>query len=67
MLVRAQQGDTLDRLIWRHLGSTAGAMEATLVANPQLAELGPVLPNGTLVDLIAPTSTLASPTVNLWA
>lgn len=66
MLVRAQQGDTLDRLAWRHLGATAGVVETTLAANPGLADLGPVLPLGTQVDLIAPASPVSSQTVSLW-
>jgi phage tail protein X len=51
MRVHARQGDTLDALCWRHLGRTAGAVEAALEANPGLAALGPVLPHGTPVDL----------------
>lgn len=51
MQVRAQQGDTLDALVWRHYGRTAGVVEATLDANPGLAELGPILPHGTLITL----------------
>lgn len=66
MLVRAQQGDTLDRLAWRHLGATAGVVEATLSANPGLADLGPVLPLGTQVDLVAPSAPVSSQTVSLW-
>ncbi|RKU01830.1 phage tail protein [Burkholderia sp. Nafp2/4-1b] len=61
--VRVHQGDTLDALCWRHYGSTAGTVEAVLEANPGLAELGPVLPMGTVVALpsretIAPTRAL---------
>lgn len=56
MRVIAQQGDTVDGLCWRHLGSSA-AVEATLEANPGLAALGPVLPMGAAVTLpdVAPT------------
>jgi phage tail protein X len=67
MLVTAQQGDTLDKLAWRHLGATAGVVEATLVANPTLAELGPVLPLGTPVNLISPSAAVTTQTVSLWA
>lgn len=48
--VRAHQGDTVDTLCWRHLGSSA-AVETTLELNPGLAALGPVLPAGTPVVL----------------
>jgi phage tail protein X len=68
MLVRAQQHDTIDLLVWRHLGSTAGYVEETLERNPQLARYGPVLPHGTLVDLPEPKA--STPKVNsmvqLW-
>lgn len=50
MQVIAQQGDTVDSLCWRHLGSSA-AVETTFDANPGLAALGPVLPMGTSVEL----------------
>jgi phage tail protein X len=62
------QGDTLDLLCSRHLGTTAGGVvEATLKLNPGLADLGPILPVGTLVHL-APLSTASATaqTVALW-
>lgn len=68
MLVRAQQNDTLDLLVWRHLGSTAGYVEQTLERNPALAGHGPVLPHGTLVDLPPPRASTPKqkPSVQLW-
>lgn len=51
MQVRAQQGDTLDALCWRHYGRTGTVVEAVLAANPGLADLGPVVPHGTPIDL----------------
>lgn len=71
MIVRAQQNDTLDLLCWRHLGQTAGVVEAALAMNPGLAELGAILPHGQLVSLpdpATPASTTAKtvPSVNLW-
>lgn len=62
MRVTAQQGDSVDSLCWRHLGSTAG-VEATLEANPGLAAKGAVLPMGTAVDV--PDYTPAAPQTNL--
>lgn len=64
--VRAKQGDTLDRLCQRHLGTTAGVTEQALLLNPGLAELGPVLPQGTAVHLPERATPPARPTVNLW-
>jgi phage tail protein X len=66
MRVRSLQGDTLDRLAWRHFGATAGVVEATLAANPGLAGLGEVLPVGTEVDLVAPATPVTTRTVSLW-
>ena len=66
MKVIAQQGDSVDNLCWRHLGSSA-AVETTLDANPGLAALGAILPMGTVVTLpdtaqTTPTKTL----IQLW-
>lgn len=66
MQVRAQQGDTLDRLAWRHFGVTAGVVEATLAANPGLVELGPVLPVGTVVQLVQPPTPVNTQAMSLW-
>lgn len=50
MIVYAEQHDTIDSLCWRHLGSS-NAVEQTLLLNPGIAALGPVLPMGTRVTL----------------
>ena len=63
--VRALQHDTLDQLCWRHLGRTAGAVEATLDANPGLAQLAADLPAGHQVNLVAPPAK-AQKLVHLW-
>ena len=66
--VRAQQGDTVDQLCQRHLGTTAGVTEATYALNPGLAALGPTLPLGLQVTLPdPPTAPAATKTVSLWA
>ncbi len=49
--VRAHQYDTVDRICHRLYGRTAGVTEQLLQLNPGLAELGPVLPQGTLIRL----------------
>ena len=67
-VVRSIQGDTVDLLCLRHLGTTGnGVVEATLAANPGLAALGPALPTGMLVNLVqAPQESFTTATVNLW-
>lgn len=70
MRVHAMQGDTLDLLCWRHLGSTAGMVEKALELNPGLAEMGLILPHGTPVELpdvtTSTTNAATKPTVQLW-
>ena len=64
---RTTDGDVIDAVCRRFYGREAGAVEAVLEANPGLAELGPVLPAGTLVelpDLPRPLETIE--TVKLW-
>lgn len=51
MEVIAAQGDTLDVLCYRYLGTTAGVVEQALELNPGVAALGPILPHGTAVVL----------------
>ncbi|UAY94973.1 tail protein X [Dickeya dadantii] len=66
MQVRAQQHDTVDALCWRHYGRTAGLTEQVLAVNPGLADIGPILPHGLLVELpdVAPSAT--TETLQLW-
>ncbi|NVM87465.1 MULTISPECIES: tail protein X [unclassified Variovorax] len=66
MQVRTQQNDTVDLLCWRYLQRTQGVVEATLLLNPGLADRGPILPAGLLVELAEPASTTTRRTVQLW-
>lgn len=65
----AHQGETLDALCYRVLGRTGAVTEQALELNPGLADLGPVLPHGTLVTL--PDEQAAEPaiadTIQLWS
>ena len=63
---RTLQGDSVDSLCWRHYGRTADVVEAVLEANPGLAALGPILPQGMQVvmpDMPKPT---VKPLIQLW-
>lgn len=65
--LRAQQGDTVDLICWRHYGATAGVTEAVYLANPGLAELGPILPHGQIVLMPATETTQPADTaLHLW-
>jgi phage tail protein X len=68
MQVRAKQGDALDLLCWRHLGTTAGVVEQALELNTGLAKQQPVLPHGYLVHLPEPvlTTTKTQHLIQLW-
>jgi phage tail protein X len=66
MQVRTEQNDTVDLLCWRYLQRTQGVVEATLRLNPSLADRGPILPAGLLVELAEPTTSSTRRTVALW-
>lgn len=64
---RSKEGETLDEIVWRHYGNrVAGGLETVLAANPGLADPGPILPLGTVVNLpvIEQSDTVES--VRLW-
>lgn len=65
--IHANQNETVDALCWRFYGRTAGVTEAVLDANPGLADNGPVLPQGLVVNM--PEAQASAPQrqmVNLW-
>jgi len=65
--VRTNQNDTVDALCWRFYGRTAGVTEAVLEANPGLADYGPILPLGLVVNMPeAQTSAPQRQMVQLW-
>lgn len=66
MRVRAMQGDTVSAICWRYFGRTQGIVEATLNANPGLADLGPILPHGHVIDLPDQPAQPEKKTVQLW-
>lgn len=64
----AQQGDTLDALVWRERGFGGDDLAGVLLANPGLADHGAILPLGTAV--VVPESAAPAartlPLVQLW-
>ncbi len=48
---RTRDGDTLDWVCWRHYGKQSGAVEAVLEANRHLADEGPTLKGGIVIEL----------------
>jgi phage tail protein X len=65
--VTALQGESLDALCWRVLGTTSVLVQVYEM-NRGLADLGPILPLGTAVNLPDPADVSAPvlPTVQLW-
>lgn len=66
MRVQARQGDTLDTLCYRHLGTTAGVTEQALELNRGLADLGAVLPIGTQIELPEAPDAPVKSRLKLW-
>jgi phage tail protein X len=64
-LAIARQGDTVDQVAWREYGDTA-MTESMLEANPGLAALGIVLPQGTPIRLPARATAPPAPKYTLW-
>jgi phage tail protein X len=68
--LKAQQGDTLDQLLWREAGLGPADWTRVLDANPGLADAGTVLPLGTVVIVPASAeqrSARVLPLVQLWS
>lgn len=66
MEIIANQHDSVDAICWRVYGRTLGVVEAVLAANPNLAQLGPILPIGTKVVLPINVPPPIIATINLW-
>jgi phage tail protein X len=65
--VTAQQGETLDALIWRTRGLGPSELGTVMAANPGLAALGAVLPTGTAVSLPeTPPTPVVRDVIQLW-
>ena len=48
---KTAQDETLDYVCWKFYGQQSGAVEAVLLENPGLADMGPVLPANTVIAL----------------
>lgn len=62
-----RQGETVDFACWKTYGRTADVTETVLATNPGLADLGPVLPIGTRIDMPDISKQESAPQlVTLW-
>lgn len=60
------EGDTVDMISFHRFGDVAGQVEAILAFNPGLADLGPILPLGTIVNLPIPVVQAKETVGRLW-
>jgi len=66
MKYRTKDGDVVDMIAWKVYGREGMAV-AIYEANPGLADIGPILPAGVLIDLPdAPVVQATAPAVRLW-
>lgn len=66
MKYRTSDGDVLDAIAWKVYGRE-GMVTAIYEANPGLADIGPLLPAGLLINLPEPPAAMpAAPMVRLW-
>ncbi len=64
---RTRDGDVLDAICYKFYGSQTGHTEKVLSHNPSLADYGPILPSGIIIDLPKPSSvTPIKKTIRLW-
>lgn len=60
----ALHGEMLDEIVYRHYG-THDCLRLVLDANPNIAKLGPVLPDETVINL-PPKPVATKQTIKLW-
>lgn len=61
-----RQFDELDLICWRYYGRTQQTVEAVLTANPNLADLMPVLPEGLTIELPDLPEPETTTTLRIW-
>jgi phage tail protein X len=61
-----RQFDELDLICWRYYGRTQQTVEAVMVANPNLADLMPVLPEGLTIQLPDLPDPETTTTLRIW-
>lgn len=65
-IATATQNQSLDEICFKHYGRTAGTVEAVLLFNPGLADLGVHLPLGTKIKLPVIENNTTTSLINLW-
>jgi phage tail protein X len=65
-LYTTRQFDELDAVCHSYYGRTQQTVEAVMVANPNLADLMPILPAGLLIELPDLPAPSTSETLRIW-
>ena len=64
---RSVQNDTLDLICYKHYGTSNLTTEIVMESNPALAKFGPIIPQGTLIELPEITHPIpVKETLQLW-
>jgi phage tail protein X len=61
-----RQFDELDLICWQYYGRTQQTVEAVMVANPNLADLMPILPQGLTIELPDLPDPETTTTLRIW-
>lgn len=61
-----RQFDEVDAICFRYYGRTQQTVEAVLLANPNLADLMPILPPGLTIELPEVPAPSVSETLRIW-
>lgn len=61
-----RQFDEVDEICWRYYGRTQQTVEIVLQANPNLADLMPILPAGITISLPEIPAPSTSETLRIW-
>ncbi|PPK72691.1 phage tail protein X [Methylobacter tundripaludum] len=63
---RTKTGDMIDAICHRYYGGSPGAVELVYEVNRNLADHGPVLPSGVVIDLPEIPVSETVKTIKLW-
>ncbi len=61
-----KDGETLDYIVWKHYGKTAGILEQVLTVNRHLANYDAVLPAGVAITLPDIPDSTKKQKIKLW-
>lgn len=61
-----RQFDEVDNICWQYYGRTQQTVEAVLLANPNLGDLLPILPEGLTIELPDLPAPSTSETLRIW-